>query len=601
MKNKLVFFIIIFLAFGYSLIAQEDLGDAHQASNTNADLEADTVDASRNIMLARSSTEYMVTPGDVYTLAYAVGASSISYTITVDTSYRIRVSNLGIVNGAGKTFPELRREVENIVVNNYPLSGVQLVLTQPAVFMVRVNGEVRTAGERSAWALTRLSSLTGSGLTGYASIRDISIKSSNGQTRVYDLYKAQRFGDTSQNPYLRPGDVITFNRIKRVVTVSGEVERPGRYQLLDGENIKELVNYYGNGFTPVADKERARLTRYIGSAEISGDIIRLSEQELTGNYVLHDRDIISIPSVTAIRPAVPVNRMERTISISGAVRRPGTYELRPDENLKELIDVYADGLTPLADSSRIELVRMLNSDDVSGNTIFLAESDVADDYALEHFDVINIPSVYQLRPVLFVEGAVRATREALADLAEAGTEELAGSTRLVVRFAAGETYASLVRRNARWFTAVSDTENAYVLRNDERIPVNLNLALYDAAYRGTVLVENEDVLVIPFRQYFVTVAGAVYRPGRYPYIPDRDWEYYIGLAGGFIPERNYAEAIIVTDLSGKRLKKTDAISPEATITARSNHGLYYFNQAAPIITTAIGIISTILTVIAITR
>jgi protein involved in polysaccharide export with SLBB domain len=58
--------------------------------------------------------------------------------------------------------------------------------------------------------------------------------------------------------------------------------------------------------------------------------------------------------------------------------------------------------------------------------------------------------------------------------------------------------------------------------------------LYDSSYRSEYYVEANDVLVIPFRQYFVTVA----KPGRYPYMPDRDWEYYIALAGGFDPVRN---------------------------------------------------------------
>jgi hypothetical protein len=36
---------------------------------------------------------------------------------------------------------------------------VQLVLTQPAIFRVYVNGEVATAEEVPAWGLSRLSSL----------------------------------------------------------------------------------------------------------------------------------------------------------------------------------------------------------------------------------------------------------------------------------------------------------------------------------------------------------------------------------------------------------------------------------------------------------
>jgi protein involved in polysaccharide export with SLBB domain len=506
-KNKIILCIVFILGmcFGFPALAQEEeVVTTQQASNADADLTASAVDASRNIMLARSNADYMVTPGDVYTLAYAAGSTSVSYIITVDTSYRIRVSNLGVVNGAGKTFQQLRREVENIVANNYPLSGVQLVLTQPAIFRVYVNGEVYTTGEVSAWGLSRLSSLTGRNLTGYASIRDISIKSSGGQTRVYDLYKARRLGDVSQDPYLRPGDIITFNRIDRVVTINGAVERPGRYQILKGENLKDLIEVYGSGFTP------------------------------------------------------------------------------------------------LADPTRMELVRLINSTDAAGDRIFLSENNLEDNYALEHFDVVTVSSIIQLRSVMFVEGAVVSVRQELDDLGQSTTREaqdLTSSNRLVVQFVSGETYASLVRRNIRWFTAISDTQNSYILRNNERIPIDINIMLYDVTYRGEVIVQENDVLVIPFRQYFISVAGAVANPGRYPYIPDRDWEYYIGLAGGFIPERNTNESITILDINGKRLNKTDIITPETTITANTNHPLYFFNQYAPVISTVLGVVTSIFTIL----
>jgi protein involved in polysaccharide export with SLBB domain len=369
-----------------------------------------------------------------------------------------------------------------------------LVLSQPAIFRVYVNGEVNRAGEASAWGLSRLSSLLGDNLTAYSSIRDISIKSSNGQTRVYDLFKAQRYGEMNQDPYLRPGDVITFNRIKRVVTIGGAVERPGTYQLLDGQNINELIEIYGSGFTPIADK------------------------------------------------------------------------------------------------TRLEIVRLINSTDIAGSKIFLTENDLTNNYVLEHYDVITVPTISQLQPVMFVEGA----------LISEVTSDLVSTTRITVQFNNGDTYASLVRRNANWFTPVSDTQNAYIVRKNERIPINLNPMLYNASYRDDILVQDGDILIIPFRQYFVTVAGSVARPGRYPYIPDRTWEYYIGLAGGFIAERNAFNSVNITDMNGKKRKKTDAVLPETTITASTNHALYYFNLYSPVIVTVLSIFTTFLSIRAIT-
>jgi protein involved in polysaccharide export with SLBB domain len=755
---------------------------AQEEQNQGGQIQSE--DTTRNAQLARSNPDYLVTAGDIYTLAYTANGVAITYRITVDSSYRIRISNLGVLNAAGRTFRQLKTDAETIVSNNYPLSGVQLVLNQPGIFRVFVNGEVQAATEVSTWALARLSSLTGH-MTAYASFRNVTVTSGNGQVKTYDLFKAERLGDLSQNPYLRPDDVITFNRFDRRVTINGSVERPGVYQLLTGEHLKDLIETYANGFTPLADKTRMKLIRYIGSGSISGDRMLLKETDIGGNYILRNYDVVTIPSITETRPVATVDRLERKITLVGAVRRPGTYDLLPNENLRDLIEIYGDGFIPLADKTRIELVRYVGGGSISGDKLLLKESDVNANYRLEHFDKVTIPDIRELRPVATVdrlerritlEGAVRrpgtyellphenlrdlievygdsftpladTTRmeliryvgggsvsgdkiifteediknnyplenydrivipditsqrpvatidrierlitldgavrrpgtynmlpgEHLRDLIEVygdGLSPLADPTRMeviryvnsdspsgdkirieetaiadnfllenydtvfvpsivqlrpvffiegaikntnenvsgpsssfreVVNFNKGETYSAVVRRNTRWFTEESDTQNAYIERSAERIPINLNRILYDVNFRNEMLIEENDVLIVPFRQYFITVAGAVMIPGRYPYIPDRNWEYYVSLAGGFIPDRNLSGSIKIQDMDGKILKKTDIISPETTITARTNHWLYYFNQLAPIITTLLSIATTVISVSLIAR
>jgi protein involved in polysaccharide export with SLBB domain len=450
-------------------------------------------DLSQDTLLALSSPDYQVTSGDVYTLAYAAGTTSVTFRIIVDSSYRVPIANLGVVNAAGKTYRQFKREAEAIVSNNYPLSGAQLVLTQPGYFRVYLAGEVQAATTRTAWALARLSSLLGNSLTAYSSIRDITVTSASGHSAVYDLFRAQRDGDLGQDPYLRPEDVVRINRIDRVVTIGGTVERPGAYQLL------------------------------------------------------------------------------------------------PGEQLRDLIERYASNLAPTADPSRIELVRYLDSATDSGDKLYLSERSIVENYPLRHLDVVTVPSITDLMPVMFIEGAVRGA-EAL-ESAESNT-----ANRLTVQFNQGENYASLARRHSSSFTAISDTRNAYIIRGEERIPLDINPMLYDSSYRSQYFVERNDVLIIPFRQYFVTVAGAVALPGRYPYIPDRSWDYYVALAGGFMRERNSREAVRIKDIGGKTMRKGDPITPETTITALTNAGLYYINQYAPIVTTLLSIVTTFVSV-----
>jgi protein involved in polysaccharide export with SLBB domain len=489
-KFSLCLLVLYFLFFPFAVVSQTDTGN-DQANNPQ-EIPVTEVRA----LAAMASPDYLVTAGDVYTLVYTAGTAVVKYSIIVDSTYRIRISNLGIVDAGGKTYLQLKSQVETIVSNNYPLSGVQFVLTQPAAFRVYVRGEVIAAAEvSSVWALSRLSSVLGAKvLTPGASLRDITIRGANGQEKTYDLFKASRFGDLTQDPYLRPGDTITVSRAERIVVIDGAVERPGTYQLLAGENLNELIEGYGNGFTD------------------------------------------------------------------------------------------------LADQTRVEIVRYVNGESVAGNKIFLTNDDLHYNFVLQNYDEVFVPENRQLQPVIFVEGAVGV-----------GTEDGAAptiSTKLTVPFSQGEYYSTLVRRNQEWFSAVSDTRNAYIVRGEVHIPINLNPMLYDTSFHSEVLLQPDDTLVIPFRQYFVTVAGAVVNPGRYPYIPDREWDYYIALAGGFVAERNVRQVITITDISGKIQSKTDTITPEAIITAETNAPLYYFNQIAPIITTVLSIISTTITLLA---
>jgi protein involved in polysaccharide export with SLBB domain len=439
--------------------------------------------------MAMATPEYLVTPGDIYGIGFLAGKEKVTYSFIIDSSYKVRVANLGIINASGMKLLDLKREVEDIVNKNYPFSGVQFSLTTPATFNVYMRGEVTATTTASVWGLSRLSSIL-TNLTKNASMRDIEIKSQNGKVTTYDFFKAQREGDLSNDPYLRPGDIITIHPLVRSVTVSGAINRPGTYQLLEGENLSKIIAYYGGGLTPVAD------------------------------------------------------------------------------------------------TSRIEVVRYTDTDSKTGQKFFLTNDDVNADFKLDNYDSVTIGSRTDLLPVMYLEGAIGTP----------GASAPQVSTRIEIRFNEGENYASIIRAYRGYFTTISDTQNAYILRQDKRIPLDLSKILFDSSYQSEYSVMNEDVVVVPFRQFFVTVTGAVVAPGRYAYIPDRDWKYYIALAGGFDKEKNAFDSISIRNITGKQCSKKSMIEPETIIDAKNSTFLYYFNKYSPVIVTTLGIVVSYYTV-----
>lgn len=490
--KKSLFFIAVLLCGTYLFSQNKSASQLRDNTDDSSLAQLAALQNAADVQAAMSNPDYKVTAGDVYTLAYAAGSNAVKYTILVDSTYKVRVSNLAVVDATGKTFLELKKQVEDIVTKNYPLSGVQFALTTPSSFKVTVKGEVVQTQEKKAWPLTRLSDVLIGCDTPHSSIRDICVTSTSGKIKYYDLYKALRDGDLKENPYLRPGDVITVKKAERIVTVTGAVDRVGTYQLVSGDTIKELLEYYAGGAEVFANVSNIEITRYADSNYREGQKIYLN-YETDKKFALLDGDEI-------------------------------------------LVQSYKD-----------------------------------------------------LKPVIFFEGAI----------GSAEGIELDASTKKRIQFEQGTDYTFLIRKYASYFTAVSDIENAYIIRGDQIIPIDLSKILYDSSYNAGISVQAYDTLRIPFKQYFVSVAGSVVTPGRYPYIPDRTWEYYIGLAGGFIKTQNNHDAIKIVDINGKELSKTDIITPETTITAETNSGLYYFNIWAPVVTTILSIISTTLSILAV--
>lgn len=520
MNKKFILFFVNFVILPFALVFSQTSKELISTRNLISSSSSLTDVSSKNSIPslsfssseAMSNPDYMVTAGDVYSLTYVANATPISYSIAVDSTYRIRVSNLAILDASGKSYFTLKKEVEEIVQKNYPLSGVQFILQNPASFKVVVKGEVIQTTERSVWALTRLSTVIENLTTDFSSIRNVTITSYDKKSKSYDLFKALRNGDLTQDPYLRPGDIITVKKANRLVCIEGAVNRPGNYELLLGENLKELIDYYGDGFS-----------------------------------------------------------------------------------------YYAD-------CSKFELVRRKIGGDDGGEKIYLTEQAYQDNFGLISFDKITIFNSNDLLPVIFVEGAVNSVKEQKSNFGinysteknstkSESSSNLTSNNRIAMHFNEGEDYSFFVRRNKDIFTNVSDLEKAYIIRGTECIPLNLSKILYDSSYDSQVLMQFYDTLLVPFKQFFVSVSGAVYSPGRYPYIPNRTWDYYIGLAGGFVKEKNTNSAIKITDTDGKVHTKDEYILPEMIIEAKCNSGLYYFNQFAPVITTVLSVITTSISII----
>lgn len=753
-------------------------------------------DVSRQAVLAMTTPDYLVTPGDTYVLRFSRSFTPTTIVAIVEHDYTLNLDFIGTVNTRGLTFVELQDTLERLVTESYPGSTPQVAIRSIGRFELQVSGDVTSSGGLTVDGLTRLGEVVSKRARTSASRRVITVLSADGRRRTYDYFAAQRFGDADENPYVRPGDRITFQREARRVTLSGEVHRAGSYQLRPGDDLGDLLDRYGDGVTDAGDLDRVEIHRLPPRGESTPVLIEVDASTLSGRRTtVQNLDVVRVPArserqpvvyfegavdpsrrttdragtsgaaalpgaemsvsadssradvsgvesessdspdeVTttprvfrhplragetlsqAVRAAKPlflpeadyrnaelkregeadtrpidldrllygddsgadvvlrpgdrilipfgefevyvtgevkrsrwvalsnlsrlelvrghftsysserdirvvsrdgtekqydlfradrygegaenpflrpgdriiVSRYERQVELSGQVRKPGTYQLLPGENLADLIDAYGEGLTVNGDPREVRITRFKVGEQELSRVEFV-NATVTPEFRLLDQDRVSVPNRDDFLPVVFFEGAVGGGRE------ELGEESTSDQVRY--QFRPGETLSNAVRSIASRFTPVSDLENAYMLRETVIGPISVDLRefLYSRNLENDIILKPLDRIVVPFRQFFVTVSGAVTLPGQYPYIPDRHYEYYLGLAGGTDPNRNIGARPRIHDVSGARRSPSDYIEPEDDIFFPTNNPLAYLSPFATVVGTTVSVVSLVLT------
>ncbi|MBQ7281763.1 MAG: sugar transporter, partial [Spirochaetales bacterium] len=137
--------------------------------------------------------------------------------------------------------------------------------------------------------------------------------------------------------------------------------------------------------------------------------------------------------------------------------------------------------------------------------------------------------------------------------------------------------------------ATSDTSAIYILRGSQKIYVDASAALTSAEI-GDIYLEQGDIVVIPFSQLTVTVTGAVRNPGSFTYVPDRNTDYYINLAGGFSDVAT--QGVKVLDKDGNKIKDS-TVPADSTIVANKTN----ITNNIALVASILSIVSTVLTIV----
>jgi polysaccharide biosynthesis/export protein len=295
-----------------------------------------------------------------------------------------------------------------------------------------------------------------------------------------------------------------------LVHVVDNVKAPGTYPTHPLERISTVLAKAG--MLPNGSRRRIEVRHRDGKTVMADLLMYDFTGDTAYNPYLLDGDVVTVPF------ADPV------VTIAGAVRRPGTYELVKTKDLTELLDLAGGFTSGVSRALPIQVVSLNNK-----------QQQVSTDVAFAGGGAPNAP-LHDADHV-FVRGSDEVQRTVLLIGAVVGSDPLdAATTSKRLPFVEGDTVLSLIER-AGGIKAPGDLRRSYISRpragaTPDLIPLDLDALLVRRDFSADVKVAMGDTIVIPPMQYSVLVEGAVARGGPYPFNPQFGISEYIAHAGG---------------------------------------------------------------------
>ena len=239
---------------------------------------------------------YRVDKGDVLAARFW-GEQNFDLSLPIDPDGRLFVPRVGYVAAHGRTLAAVSEEVLALVQKRYPRLKIAVTLGTPRTFLVEVTGAVERSGvSYPATAWTRASDVIhrAGGVTRVGSLRAIELHRDHGKVEVVDLIRYPIYGDRSADPVLLDGDRLHVPLATRAVTISGAVNRPGTYELLQG-TFAELLDLAG-GLLPEANPRALRLSS-IGGRERNVRLVAWDRAHPEAAPPLLHHDSLIVPTV----------------------------------------------------------------------------------------------------------------------------------------------------------------------------------------------------------------------------------------------------------------------------------------------------------------
>ena len=338
--------------------------------------------------------QYFVGPGDIFSIDVWSNIP-MNFVVPVTPEGTLLIPSVGKIDVKNLTLSELKEIVKTELRKDFIKGDITVTLLSPRIFIVNVSGVVNNPGMYYASATQRVDAavyqanltsklqqssidkfnpqeqrdlLNRSDVITYfgsdkliqeplkISLRNIKVVRNTGNDTVnVDLIRYYATGNTRFNPFLQDGDRIivpNLNLRGNSITISGAVRLEGTYEYLKGDSLSSVFEI-AQGPQALADLENVDLYRMNPkTGEVSHLIVNFKKIK-NGK----EQDIALQPNDRIVVREIFPRPLPLSVTIKGAVKRPGLYPILKNKTTLSQIINDAGGFLSEASLAEAKVIR----------------------------------------------------------------------------------------------------------------------------------------------------------------------------------------------------------------------------------------------------
>ena len=269
--------------------------------------------------------DYKISLRDQFTIILT-GSKDAVFNLNVKLDGTILFPELGAISVVGLSLKDVKDKLTQLIEQSYIGVNIDISIQNLSAKKITIVGAVKTPG---TYLINPFSTITGAlaysgGVSEIGSLRDIKLIRNNEEIFSFDLYDLLVRGDRSKDVTIEAGDTLLIKAASQFVEINGAVKRPAIYEILEGETLRDLVDF-ALGFDQTANK-----------SNISVSFLDLNEAAIVKKNISSLEQ--SLESALSVNVFNYVSDDTSNIQVIGAIEQPGFYDIKKYNNLESLID-----------------------------------------------------------------------------------------------------------------------------------------------------------------------------------------------------------------------------------------------------------------------